>query len=303
MPTSPSKASAAKTMETVGFVSAAVSPGWAKNTLRSPSLDHSRNVVGKRQGKRRRCSMYASMGDVGMMQESEADTKPTFDIDKQFARLNHVNKNLRQKAAAEISENVTEQTIPRLISLLGIEDTGYRRAAVQALGMIGVQSVGLLCQALVNSENRTVRASCSKAMAAIAMYHPQERESFPEEGLDALEHALNEDPDPVTKLATVGCLGTMGSGSPKKDIRPNLRAIDFLLQLLESTDDMGIAATTIGALGQIGTCGHRESVLNALKAVTAKPDDEESGVNIIKDMAAAHVTQLESGSTSPVLVI
>jgi hypothetical protein len=63
---------------------------------------------------------------------------------------------------------------------------------------------------LLESRDVTVRASCSKALAAVAMYFPRSRERFDGAALDAMEAELDGGAvDPVTKIATVGCLKTL----------------------------------------------------------------------------------------------
>lgn len=233
------------------------------------------------------------------------------ELDKLFSRLNHVNQNLRKKASAAIAELGGEENINRLADLLDLEDTGHRRAAVQALGMTGVSIIPRVVDLLKNSPNSTVRASCSKALAAVALYFPEERENFPAEALEALAAALEQDPDPVTKLATVGCLGTLGS-----DIRAkgkgeeswalgSERAVEILVTLCGKTQDMAVGATAIGAVAQIGQNGSPERKaamaghLRALCESDEHEDESESGFNYIREMARSNLEQLEEGTRVP----
>lgn len=234
---------------------------------------------------------------------SVAPTKA--EIDKLFTRLTHVNKNIRRKACAELAETATDHTIQRLVDLLGLEDTTHRRAAVQALGMTGLPVVSSIVPLLRDSDNSTVRASCSKVLAAVALYFPESRQSFPDDAVDALEAALEKDPDPVTKIATVGCLGTLGSDvKGKLDVTPgNDRAVSVLIGLCGKTVDMAVGATAVGAVAQIGQNGSPERkalVIEELKKLLNTEDsDEESGFNYIRQMAASHLDQLEGGTRVP----
>jgi bilin biosynthesis protein len=205
--------------------------------------------------------------------------------DALFARLAHVNKNLRVKAATELARLPPDTTVPTLISFLDRNDTAHRRAAVQTLGMIGIPAVPALIDTLTASANITVRASCSKALAAVAMYFPHRRQSFPDSALDALESAVVGAPDPVTKLSTIGCLATLacdasivadGDGdhadvdqgvdpivAAASDARGilvpgNQRAYNLLTDLLISSTDVALGASVSGALAQVANCGTPE---------------------------------------------
>ena len=231
------------------------------------------------------------------------------EVDKLFSRLTHVNKNLRTKACASLATLGDESTINRLMSLLDVEDLIHRRAAVKALGMTGLPVLPSILSTLKESPNATVRASCSKALAAIALFFPEQRSNFPLEALEALEAALRDDPHPVTRIATVGCLGTLGSDIKGKDgsvlAAGSAQALDILLKWSDKASDMAVAATAIGALAQIGQNGTsetKETVLNTLKRLAngdGSEDDPESGLSYIREMAASHVDQLESGTRVP----
>ncbi|NJQ97678.1 MAG: HEAT repeat domain-containing protein [Hydrococcus sp. CSU_1_8] len=60
-------------------------------------------------------------------------------IDSLFEQLKHPNPHLRERAMWEIADARDETTIPRLMAVLGEEDVVYRRAAVKALGVIGIE--------------------------------------------------------------------------------------------------------------------------------------------------------------------
>ncbi|MBE9061539.1 HEAT repeat domain-containing protein [cf. Phormidesmis sp. LEGE 11477] len=158
--------------------------------------------------------------------------------DSVFAQLKHPNPAMRQRAMIEIVDNRDQQTIPKLMAALAEEDVVYRRACVKTLGAIGMASVPVVVEQMLNSEDDTVRASCTKAMAQIAVYHPEE--PFPTEGLAGLRQAMN-DPYPVVQIAAVMSLGEVG-----------VPAVDTLLEALETTDNVVIALTITNTLGSIG---------------------------------------------------
>jgi bilin biosynthesis protein len=107
-----------------------------------------------------------------------------------FQQLKHPNPHLRDQAMWELAENPDETTIPRLMSILDEEDTTYRRAAVKALGAIGLDTVTPLVEALLHSENVTVRGSAAKALAQVAINYSDV--PFPIEGVQGLKTALND---------------------------------------------------------------------------------------------------------------
>lgn len=238
--------------------------------------------------------------------EAPPATTPQPDIEKLFSRLSHINKNLRQKASYELSEIATPDTISRLASLLSLSETSHRRAAVQALGMTGMLAVPTVLDHMRRGGNATVRASCAKVLAAVALYFPEERKQFPTEALDLLEAALKEDPDPVTKIATVGCLGTLGCDVKARDgetIHEGCqRAVEILLQLCGKTGDMAVGASAVGAVAQIGQNSspqRKDIIMNELRKLARNGGDDDDGFNYIREMAASHVEQLEGGTRVP----
>lgn len=221
------------------------------------------------------------------------------DLDRLFSRLNHVNKTLRKRASIAIAEVAASAEVDRLLDLLSLEDVHHRRAAVQTLGMTGVQTIAPLIQLLANSDNSTVRASCAKSLAAVSLYNPQERFSFPAGALDALHTALKTDPDPVTKVSVVGCLGSLGCDGKTEDgehVAGCPRAVDILMESCLSPD-MSISATAVGALAQVAQSSSveiKQRVIEHLAAIsTLSDDDPDSGLSYVKEMAASHVDQLQ----------
>lgn len=158
--------------------------------------------------------------------------------DSLFEQLKHPNPHLRERAMLEIADGRDDQTIPKLIGILDEEDVIYRRAAVKALGVIGVDAVPLLVDALLNSDNVTVRGSAAKALAQIALNYPDV--SFPGAGLQALKTAI-DDPNPVVHIASVMALGEVGPG-----------AFDILVESLKTTDNIAVQVTIVNALATLG---------------------------------------------------
>ncbi|MDJ0508753.1 MAG: HEAT repeat domain-containing protein [Crocosphaera sp.] len=158
--------------------------------------------------------------------------------DSLFDRLKHPNPNLREQAMLEIAESRDENTIPHLMSILDQEDTTYRRAAVKTLGVIGVDSVPSVVEALLHSDNVTVRGSAAKALAQIAVNYPNL--PFPEVGLQGLKTAIN-DPNPVVHIASVMALGQMGAA-----------AFDILVESLKTTSNIAVQVAIVNALASIG---------------------------------------------------
>lgn len=221
-------------------------------------------------------------------------------IESLFSQLKHVNKNLQKKAGSEIAEFATEKEVDRLLKLLEVEDVHHRRAAVQALGMTGLQAVPKLIQLLSGNPNSTIRASCAKALAAVALFYPENREAFPLDALDGLQRALKEDDDPVTRLSVVGCLSTLGSDFVQRG-SPNYpgcsKAVDVLFNVCRSSSDMAVGATAVGALAQVaqnGSIDTKNRVLQLLRSMSEIPDsdDSDSALGYVKEIAATHAQEL-----------
>jgi bilin biosynthesis protein len=159
-------------------------------------------------------------------------------IEALFEQLKHPNPHMRERAMLELAEVRDEQTIPRLMALLDAEEISHRRSAVVALGVIGIDAIPSLVESLLGSQNSTVRGSCAKALAQIALNHPQA--PFPEIGLQGLQQSLN-DPDPVVHIASAMALGQIGSP-----------AVDILIESLKTTENLALAIAEINALSSIG---------------------------------------------------
>ncbi|KAB8330216.1 HEAT repeat domain-containing protein [Scytonema tolypothrichoides VB-61278] len=192
-------------------------------------------------------------------------------VDSLFEQLKHPNPNLRERAMLQLAENRDENTIPRLMSVLNDEDVTYRRAAVKALGMIGIDSVPPLVESLLNSDNVTVRGSCAKALAQIAVNYPDV--PFPTEGLQGLQTAIN-DPNPVVHIAAVMALGEVGSP-----------AFEILVEALKTTDNVAVAVSVVNALAASGD----DRAIEVLKGLT----NDESADSYVRESAVSALSRLE----------
>lgn len=268
----------------------------------------------------------------GESENSERGVRTEEEIERLFSRLTHVNKNMRIKASNSLAEMANDADIDRLLSLLTVEDVHHRRQAVQTLGMIGVRVVPKLINLITDCDGQssTVRASCAKAMAAISLYYPEERAMFNEGALNGLRDTLSNDPDPVTRISVIGCLGSLGCDhQTRRDgssdncdsdnvVKGNEMAFEVLYEICSDRDrlcsDMAVSATAVSALAQIaqnGSAQRRDEVIGLLQSLTAKEedtredkegqeeegewdDDDESGLQYVEEIAVGHLEQLMS---------
>ncbi|ERN41959.1 HEAT domain containing protein [Rubidibacter lacunae KORDI 51-2] len=158
-------------------------------------------------------------------------------VDTLFQQLKHKNPNLRERAICQIADLDDATIIPRLMENLGEDDVVYRRASVKALGAIGQPAIAPLIDGLTNGKNATVQASCAKALAQIATWHPDE--PFPQPVLDSLKKAMS-DPSPVVQLTSVMALGQVGTP-----------ALEILIDTLQSTANIALAVSIANTLGSI----------------------------------------------------
>jgi bilin biosynthesis protein len=188
-------------------------------------------------------------------------------IDALFEKLKHPNPNLRSKAMWEIAEAKDENTIPRLMSILDQEDVEYRRAAVKTLGVIGIEVVSPVVEALLHSENPTVRSSCAKVLAQITVNHPDV--PMPEAGIEGLKQAL-DDPNPVVYIPVVMTLGEIGSP-----------VFDLLAETLQTTDNLALGVTILNAFGSMGDPRAVEVLTNLSNDKSADPYIQESATSAL----------------------
>ncbi len=188
-------------------------------------------------------------------------------IDALFEQLKHPNPNLRQKAMLELVEVRDENTIPRLMGILGEENVLYRRAAVKALGAIGIDAVPLVVDSLLNSDNATVRSSCAKALAQMVVNYPDI--PLPDAGIEGLKQAL-KDPNPVVNIPAVMTLGEMGT-----------TGFDILLETFNTTDNIAIQVAIINAFGSMGDSRGVEVLTQLSQDESADPYIKESAVSAL----------------------
>ncbi|WP_138501533.1 HEAT repeat domain-containing protein [Nostoc sp. PA-18-2419] len=191
--------------------------------------------------------------------------------DSLFEQLKHPNPNLRERAMWQLAEVRDENTIPRLMSILDDEDVTYRRAAVKALGAVGVDAVPTLVESLLNSDNATIRGSCAKALAQVAANHSDI--PFPQEGLQGLKTAL-DDPNGVVYIASVMALGEIGSP-----------AFEILTEALKTTDNVAVAVAIVNALGSMGDA-------RGVEVLTALTNDETVD-SYVQESAVSALPRLE----------
>ena len=191
--------------------------------------------------------------------------------DALFERLKHPNPNLRKKAMRELADKRDEDTIPRLMSILNQEDVTYRRAAVKTLGLIGADVVEPVVDSLLNSDNPTVRSSCAKALAQVAVNHPDV--PMPEAGIQGLKQAL-DDPNPVVYIPAVMTLGEIGPP-----------VFDLLADTLKTTDNLAVAVAILNALGSMGDP-------RAVEVLTQLGQDKEADP-YIRESAVSALSRLE----------
>jgi bilin biosynthesis protein len=166
-----------------------------------------------------------------------------------FAQLKHLNPHLRDQAMVEIVETRDESTIPRLMRILDDEDTTYRRAAVKTLGVVGMDAVPAIVEAMLHSENVTVRGSCAKALAQVAVNYPDQ--SFPEVGLAGLKQALRDD-NPVVNIGAAMALGEIGAS-----------AVEILIEgFWALSENVGIQVAIVNALASAGGDRAMETLTN-----------------------------------------
>jgi bilin biosynthesis protein len=188
-----------------------------------------------------------------------------------FQQLKHPNPHLRDRAMMEIAEHRDETTIPRLMAILDESDTTYRRAAVKALGVIGADAVPPLVEALLNSENVTVRGSAAKAIAQVVINYPDVPLSS--EGMQGLKTAL-DDPNPVVHIAAVMALGEIGAP-----------AVEMLIEALQTSDNPALGVSLVNALGSIGDP-------RGVEVLTQVIENEETD-SYVRESATSALSRLE----------
>lgn len=192
-------------------------------------------------------------------------------IDSLFEQLKHPNPHLRERAMLSLADNRDATTIARLMNILGEEDVVYRRAAVKALGVIGVDAVPPLVESLLNSDNVTVRGSAAKALAQVAINYPET--TFPNEGLQGLKTAM-DDPNPVVHIASAMALGEIGS-----------QAFDILVEALKTSTNPALQVVIVNTLASLGD----ERGVEILTALT----EDKSVDSYVSESAVSALSRLD----------
>jgi bilin biosynthesis protein len=192
-------------------------------------------------------------------------------IDALFEQLRHPNPHLRDQAMVGIYEQRDGTTIDRLMAAMDDEDTDYRRSAVKTLGMIGHDTVPVLVEAMLNSDNVTVRGSATKALAQVAINYPDE--PFPQAGLDGLRQALL-DPNPVVNIAATMALGQIGA-----------TALPILAETLKATDNIALQVSVLNAMTTIGG----DEVKQTLETIAV----DESQDEYVRQTATSAISRLD----------
>lgn len=191
--------------------------------------------------------------------------------EERIQQLKHPNPHMRERAMWELVDHLDETTIGRLMSILDDEDTTYRRAAVKTLGAIGFDTVSPLVEALLNSENVTVRGSAAKALAQVALNYPDD--PFPPRGIEGLTAAL-QDVNPVVNIAAVMAMGVIGAP-----------IVNILIEALQTTDNPALAMSIVNALSAIDDPRSLAAINNLLA--------DESTDSYVRESAVSALSRLE----------
>ncbi len=195
--------------------------------------------------------------------------------DTLFEQLKHPNPYMRERAMAELLEANAPDTVSRLMSVLDSDDVVYRRAAVKALGLFGNEAVSPLVEALLKSENVTVRGSAAKGLAQIAINYPDE--PFPESGLQGLRTAIQDD-NPVVHIAALMALGEIGEP-----------AFEILVEALKTSDNIAVQVSAVNALASVGDARAAE--------VLAEAAADDAADSYVRESATSALSRLQMVST------
>ena len=187
-----------------------------------------------------------------------------------LTQLKHPNPNLRDRAMLEIVETRDEATISQLMEILNEDDTVYRRAAVKTLGSIGIDTVPSLVEAMLNSEDVTVRGSAAKALAQVILNYPDI--PFPEVGIQGLKTAMGDD-NIVVNIAAVMALGELGSP-----------AFEILAEAFSTTDNIALQVTLVNTLASLGDIRAEPILRGAIADPTVDDYVRESATSALPRM-------------------
>jgi bilin biosynthesis protein len=191
--------------------------------------------------------------------------------DELFEQLKHPNPYMRERAMADLLDANAPDTISRLMNVLDSDDVVYRRAAVKGLGLFGTQAVPPLVDALLQSENVTVRGSAAKALAQVAINYPEE--PFPENGLQGLQAAISDD-NPVVHIAAIMALGEIGEP-----------AFEILSDAFQTTENIAVQVSIANAFATLGDA--RSAAL--LTQIAA----DETADTYVRETATSALSRLE----------
>jgi bilin biosynthesis protein len=193
------------------------------------------------------------------------------DLDALFADLAHPNPNIQREAYLAMVDHWPEESMPRLLALLGQSDVSVYRAAVKGLGAFGASALQPLADLFAASPDGTVRACCVKAYAQIASNFPEEK--FSSEAMAVLEKALSDD-SPVVSQSAVMALGQVG-----------VQALPLLIQICKG-DNIAHVQSAAMALAEIPD----PSAEACLREVLADPSTDP----LCRQMVEASLGRLES---------
>jgi bilin biosynthesis protein len=136
--------------------------------------------------------------------------------------------------------------------------------------IIREDAVPAIVEGLLHSDNVTVRGSCAKALAQIAVNYPEL--PFPAAGLQGLKAAIRDN-NPVVHIAAVMALGEMGPP-----------AYDILIDGLQ-TDNVAVQVTIVNALASIGG--------EQAEAVLTRLIDDESADPYVRESATSALSRVD----------
>ena len=164
-------------------------------------------------------------------------------LDQLFDDLtNHPSPRIQEQASWLMLDHYPEQSIPRLLALIENSDPAIYRAAVTALGLLGLEALTPWCQKYRSSTNSTVRACCIKAFVQVSAKHPDQ--ALTNEAMQVLEDGLS-DVDPVVSQSAVMAIAQVGKQSAAR-----AEALPLLLTISRG-NNTAHAISAIMALGEI----------------------------------------------------
>jgi HEAT repeat protein len=176
--------------------------------------------------------------------------------------------------------------------MMTVEDVQERRTAVQCLGMIGNERVlKEVTNIMLTTDDMVVRASCAKAIGAVALKNPDQVPDFPQYALDAMKKAALDIPDPITKLAVMSGLSQIGNNCE--------RALDVILDICKHSDDSPMLTQCMNALGTISASNPEWSDKIAAGIKTVKETKKGiEGYDVLEQMINVQLEKVGGGGAS-----